>query len=346
MAKQSLLKNTDSIGNIQDSINAFGKSLRAANNTSSVIIRKLNESNRSKKGAIGKERMLYQKRRSAVRMREKEDVIEASKVSGIFRRTSKVIGDSTKGFLGRIMDFLGTILVGWVVTNLPVIINTVEDLIVRIQKAAGVLTGWFEGTRNFFTGFTSELGNVLSRVTGVDLQGDKKQAEEARDDVLSGTRQVENDFNRMQEMLRKFDLMKLLGFKKDEEPESRIQTNQGTQGSGQPATRDAQDQQTQGGEQYSEPETGSGQVISGQQVYQYLRSKNISHNHALGITANVLGESGFRIDADEAGDGSKGIGLFQYTFPSRKEAFLQAVPDYKTNWKGQSTTLTLRSEIS
>ena len=45
MAKQSLLKNTDSIGNIQDSINAFGKSLRAANNTSSVIIRKLNESN-------------------------------------------------------------------------------------------------------------------------------------------------------------------------------------------------------------------------------------------------------------------------------------------------------------
>ena len=63
--------------------------------------------------------------------------------------------------------------------------------------------------------------------------------------------------------------------------------------------------------------------------------KNISHNHALGITANVLGESGFKIDADEAGDGSRGIGLFQYTFPSRKEAFLQAVPDYKTNWKGQ-----------
>ena len=91
----------------------------------------------------------------------------------------------------------------------------------------------------------------------------------------------------------------------------------------------------EGGEQYSEPETGSGQVISGQQLYQYLRSKNISHNHALGITANVLGESGFKIDADEAGDGSRGIGLFQYTFPSRKEAFLQAVPDYKTNWKGQ-----------
>jgi murein DD-endopeptidase MepM/ murein hydrolase activator NlpD len=338
MAKQSLLKNTDSIGNIRDSINAFGKSLRAANNTSSVIIRKLNESNRSKKGAIGKERMLYQKRRSAVRMREKEDVIEASKVSGIFRRTSKVIGDSTKGFLGRIMDFLGTIIVGWVVTNLPVIIDTVEDLIVRIQKAAGVLTGWFEGTRNFFTGFTSELGNVLSRVTGVDLEGDKKQAEEARDDVLAGSRQVENDFNRMEEMIRNFDLIEslkgMLGLD-TEDPKKENKRSKGTQGSGQSTTQGSQGQQTEGGEQYSEPETGSGQVISGQQLYQYLRSKNISHNHALGITANVLGESGFKIDADEAGDGSKGIGLFQYTFPSRKEAFLQAVPDYKTNWKGQ-----------
>ena len=338
MAKQSLLKNTDSIGNIRDSINAFGKSLRAANNASSVIIRNLNESNRSKKRAIGKERMLYQKRRSAVRMREKEDVIEASKVSGIFRRTSKVIGDSTKGFLGRIMDFLGTILVGWVVTNLPVIIDTVEDLIVRIQKASGVLTGWFEGTRNFFTGFTSELGNVLSRVTGVDLEGDKKQAEEARDDVLAGSRQVENDFNRMEEMIRNFDLIEslkgMLGLD-TEDPKKGNKGSQGTQGSGQSTTQGSQGQQTEGGEQYSEPETGSGQVISGQQLYQYLRSKNISHNHALGITANVLGESGFKIDADEAGDGSKGIGLFQYTFPSRKEAFLQAVPDYKTNWKGQ-----------
>ena len=335
MAKQSLLKNTDSIGNIRDSINAFGKSLRAANNASSVIIRNLNESNRSKKRAIGKERMLYQKRRSAVRMREKEDVIEASKVSGIFRRTSKVIGDSTKGFLGRIMDFLGTILVGWVVTNLPVIIDTVEDLIVRIQKASGVLTGWFEGTRNFFTGFTSELGNVLSRVTGVDLEGDKKQAEEARDDVLAGSRQVENDFNRMEEMIRNFDLIESLKGMLGLDTEDPKKENKRTQGSRQSTTQGSQGQQTEGGEQYSEPETGSGQVISGQQLYQYLRSKNISHNHALGITANVLGESGFRIDADEAGDGSKGIGLFQYTFPSRKEAFLQAVPDYKTNWKGQ-----------
>ena len=43
------------------------------------------------------------------------------------------------------MDFLGTILVGWVVTNLPIIIKAVQDLTERIQQAAGILKNWFEG---------------------------------------------------------------------------------------------------------------------------------------------------------------------------------------------------------
>ena len=38
------------------------------------------------------------------------------------------------------------------------------------------------------------------------------------------------------------------------------------------------------------------------------------------------------IGADPA---NKGIGLFQFTFPTRKEGLLKNVPDYKTNWKGQ-----------
>jgi hypothetical protein len=84
----------------------------------------------------------------------------------------------------------------------------------------------------------------------------------------------------------------------------------------------------------AEKETKGGKV-SPQAVYSYLKQLGISDTHALGILANIQGESKFRVGADEAGDGSKGIGLFQYTYPSRKSAFLKAVPDYKTNWKGQ-----------
>ena len=209
--KTSLLKNSDSIEGIQSSINAFGASLRAANSTSSTIIRNLNDSNKLKKDAILRRRQLFGKRREAVRRREKEDLIESSRVSGIFRRTSKVIGSSTKGFLGRIMDFLGTILVGWVVTNLPVIIDTVQDLIGRIQQAAGVLKNWFEGTLNFFTGFTSNLGDIATRLMSFDFFAQKNEIDKASGKVKNGVRRFEQDFANMLQTFRTFDLFDALG---------------------------------------------------------------------------------------------------------------------------------------
>ena len=209
--KTSLLKNSDSIEGIQSSINAFGASLRAANSTSSTIIRNLNDSNKLKKDAILRRRQLFGKRREAVRRREQEDLIESGRVSGIFRRTSKVIGSSTKGFLGRIMDFLGTILVGWVVTNLPVIIDTVQDLIGRIQQAAGVLKDWFEGTLNFFTGFTSNLGDIVTRLISFDFFAQKNEIDKQSENVENGVRKFEQDFLSMLQSFRTFDLMNVLG---------------------------------------------------------------------------------------------------------------------------------------
>jgi hypothetical protein len=69
------------------------------------------------------------------------------------------------------------------------------------------------------------------------------------------------------------------------------------------------------------------------EIYQYLLSKGLDDNKALGIMANISRESGFRPGVSE--EGGPGVGLFQYSSAGRKDAFLKAVPDYKTNWKGQ-----------
>ena len=79
--------------------------------------------------------------------------------------------------------------------------------------------------------------------------------------------------------------------------------------------------------------SSSGGTVSPQEVYSYLKSKGMSDNQALGITANIKGESGFRIGISE--DGGPGVGLFQYSDNDRKPRFLKAVPNYKKNWKGQ-----------
>jgi len=109
------------------------------------------------------------------------------------------------------------------------------------------------------------------------------------------------------------DLMKQLGLKlnADEKGEQQDTTTPETSGNG----------------EYS-PEGLQGEI------YQYLLSKGMDDAHALGIMANISRESGFRPGVLEEGGGG-GVGLFQYTNEPRKGNFLKAVPNYKTNWKGQ-----------
>tara|TARA_X000001382_G_scaffold89340_1_gene64025 strand:+ start:139 stop:2028 length:1890 start_codon:yes stop_codon:yes gene_type:complete len=77
--------------------------------------------------------------------------------------------------------------------------------------------------------------------------------------------------------------------------------------------------------------------ISVREIYKYLMTfPGMTNNKAVGILGNIKAESSFYADAVEMGDvKNKGLGLFQYTFPERKEAYKKQVPDWKTNWKGQ-----------
>ena len=51
-AQRSLLKNSDSLGNIRSSLTSFGEGLRRANSTSFAIQKGLNVNNREKQRAI------------------------------------------------------------------------------------------------------------------------------------------------------------------------------------------------------------------------------------------------------------------------------------------------------
>ncbi len=77
--------------------------------------------------------------------------------------------------------------------------------------------------------------------------------------------------------------------------------------------------------------------VSRLEVYDYLMTKDgMTDVKANAIMANIEGESGFYSDAIQTGNiSNRGLGLFQHTFPSRKEGLVEDVPDWETNWKGQ-----------
>ena len=74
-------------------------------------------------------------------------------------------------------------------------------------------------------------------------------------------------------------------------------------------------------------------VVRAKEIYDYIRSKGVDHNHAVGIVNNMKYESGF--DSGAMGDHMTSGGLFQH-HASRFTAMKNYVGDgWQTNWKKQ-----------
>lgn len=205
-AQRSLLKNSDSLGNIRSSLTSFGEGLRRANSTSFAIQKGLNVNNREKQRAILKKSEIFRSRREAVQRKERESVIESGKLPSIITSAQRSISGSTKGFLGRIMDFVGIVILGWMLNNLPGIIKSVQALIERIQRARVVLQEWINNTSEFFQDFTASLDTVLQRITGILDPKEVEEAQENNKKLENSARTFENDISRMVQMFQEFDL--------------------------------------------------------------------------------------------------------------------------------------------
>ena len=151
--RESLLKSSISINTIRDSAVNFTDGLSKSNTTARNIAQKTNENNNFKRRLIGKDNEFFRRRRENVRRKDREDELEASSVQGIAKRTGSITAASTRGFLGRILDFFGIILIGWFVNNLPQILEGINKLIKRISSVVGILTGFIGAITNFLVDF-------------------------------------------------------------------------------------------------------------------------------------------------------------------------------------------------
>lgn len=167
--RNSLLKSSISINSIKDSVTSFTKGLSKSRDIASNIIKQTRESNNFKRTLIGKDNEFFRKRRENVRRKQREDELESSTVSGVTKKQGNVVTRSTKGFLGRILDFFGIILIGWFVTNLPKILESLSGLINIIRKTIGVLTGYIGGIKDFIVGFGRGIAEAFAKLPKVDL---------------------------------------------------------------------------------------------------------------------------------------------------------------------------------
>ena len=154
------MKSTINLNSINRSLSGLSESVKNANERSEKISDNIRDRNLAKKKSISMSAEFFAKRRDNQRRKEKEDLLEAGSVMGILKSSGKAIQRTTKGFLGRILDFVGTIILGWAILNLPKIIKIAQDLIKRMQKYFGILTSFVNDVASMFTDFGNKIKQV------------------------------------------------------------------------------------------------------------------------------------------------------------------------------------------
>jgi len=191
--RNSLLKSSISIDSIRKSIGKFRDGIIKSNSAAGDIVKTTNRNNIFSRKLISKDNEFFSKRREAARRRQREDELEASSVSGVTKRQGNIVSRSTKGFLGRILDFLGIVLIGWFLNTLPKIIEKIKGFINLIRKVVGVLTGFVEGIGDFLTSFGTGILNAIDSLPFVDVMFLKKQNEENLDSTEGNLVKTSND---------------------------------------------------------------------------------------------------------------------------------------------------------
>jgi murein DD-endopeptidase MepM/ murein hydrolase activator NlpD len=172
--------NLDKVSGGVNSLNTgLGQLKKSADTIKTVSLNKI----KIKRESISRNKLIGNMRDEAVKRRDQESIVEASGIGGAFKRTGSVIGNSTKGFLDRLLDFTSTLLTGWLLYNLPTILTGIENLITRIKSLYGILTGFISNITNTFQNFGTLLSAVYQNIIQFDFMDHSKRVQKAMDDL-------------------------------------------------------------------------------------------------------------------------------------------------------------------
>ena len=131
--------------------------------------------------------------------RKKESLLEASN----FKRSlsSGIVKLPGRSFLGKVLNFIGILIIGWLVNNLPKIIKFVEDLIKRIQKLVDSLKSFVKNLGNWFKAIGSIISAGWSNIKNLDFTDSEGKLKTAMDDLDKAFKGMQTDVEGMKNAL-------------------------------------------------------------------------------------------------------------------------------------------------
>ena len=196
------------LDSINKTVSGITEAVKKANLIASDIGKKVREANVRLRERISNANKDYQRRLDSSRKKQREELIEALGIGGAMRRTGQVIKNTAKGFLGRIMEFVSVVLIGWAVMNIPKIIKGAQLLIGRLKKFFQVGEKIVKDLTEFLTNFGTELNQIFSNLLGFDFS-------QLQDRISSIMTKLQNDFRTLERGLIR-DVNNLVNLSEDD----------------------------------------------------------------------------------------------------------------------------------
>tara|TARA_B100001989_G_scaffold24254_1_gene14591 strand:- start:5 stop:1357 length:1353 start_codon:yes stop_codon:yes gene_type:complete len=194
LRRSSLRKTSIGIDSIRKSITSLSEGLVSIGKNASELLKETRKSNQFKSKLISQDAEFFKKRRENVLRKQREDELEASTVTGVTKRQGSLVQKSTKGFLGRILDFIGMLIIGWALLNLPKIIAAFKKLFGLINRVVGVFTGFIDGMRDFFESIGTGLDNFFSVFNKFNFFEDDKKIKDTFEETQSNIVKLNKEF--------------------------------------------------------------------------------------------------------------------------------------------------------
>ena len=192
--RNSLRKSSIGIDSIRKSITKLNEGLTAIGNNSRELLKQTRKTNLLKSKLIRQDGEFFKRRRENALRKQREDELEASTITGVTKRQGSLTQKSTRGFLGRILDFVGILILGWALTNLPKIISAFQKLFGFIKRTVGILTGFVSGIKNFLVGLGTGVDNFLDIFRRFDFAEDDKNIRESFEKSQNNLNKLNKEF--------------------------------------------------------------------------------------------------------------------------------------------------------
>jgi len=169
---------------------------RGVGKSGGMLRRAVLKKSKVKRENIARSKSFNKKLMERNKRRQKEKTMETFSI-----KKPKLGSTPGKSFFEKILDFIGTLFLGWLVNNLPKIIKFVQDLIKRITLLIDSLKSFVENVGKWFTGLKNVVVAGFENLKNFDFTDSEGKLKSALSEMDGAFKGMQTDVGGMKNAL-------------------------------------------------------------------------------------------------------------------------------------------------